>query len=378
MISDSFKGTLSSKDICDIAAGSLSDIFPDCQVIAVPVADGGEGTVDCFREACGGTLVTIPVRGPFGETKEAAYLRLNGTRAAVETASSAGLPMVGDRKDPCRATTYGVGQQLRHAVESGCRELILGLGGSATNDGGCGCAAALGVRFLNAQGQPFIPVGGNLDQIVSIDLTEAKWLLDGVKITVMCDISNPMHGPSGAAYVFGPQKGADKATAEFLDRQLKHLDLCIRKELGRDVSQVPGAGAAGAFGAGMLAFFGAELKSGIEVVLDLVDFDRLLDGCDMVFTGEGRLDSQSLDGKVVSGVAKRAGKKHVPVVVIAGSIAEELEDFSILKEAGVSAAFSINRQPLPFEVSQKHSVENYGYSFRNILRLIRAAEGIAL
>ena len=376
VVSDSFKGTLSSKDICAIAARILTDIFPDCRMTAVPVADGGEGTVECFRDACGGTPVTISVRGPYNEPIRATYLRLNGRCAAVETASAAGLPIVGELKDPCRTSTYGVGQQIRHAVEHGCRELTLGLGGSATNDGGCGCASALGVRFLNARGEAFVPVGANLDQIASIDVSEARRLLNGVKITVMCDIDNPMHGPSGAACVFGPQKGADEAAVEFLDRQLKCLDLCIRKELGVDVSQIPGSGAAGAFGAGMLAFFGAELKPGIETVLDMVEFDRLLDGCDLVVTGEGRLDSQSLDGKVISGVARRAKQKHVPVVVIAGSVAEELENAPALNEIGVSAVFSINRRPQPFEVSREHSAENYEHCFRNILRLILAAEEI--
>lgn len=376
VVSDSFKGTLSSKDICAIAARTLPGVFPDCRLIAIPAADGGEGTVECLRDACGGTPVTICVEGPYREALQATYLRLNSRCAAVEMASAAGLPLVGENRDPSKTTTYGVGQQIRHAVEHGCRELTLGLGGSATNDGGCGCAAALGVRFLNARGEPFVPVGGDLDQIASIDVSEAERLLRGVKITVMCDIDNPMHGPAGAAYVFAPQKGADGAMVEFLDRQLKCLDQCIRRELGRDVSRVPGAGAAGAFGAGMLAFFGARLKPGIETVLDLVGFDGLLDGCDMVFTGEGRLDSQSLDGKVVSGVARRAKRKGVPVVVIAGGIAEELENAPALWEAGVSAAFSINRRPQSFEESKGHSAENYENCFRNVLSLIRAAEGM--
>ncbi len=376
VISDSFKGTLSSKDICAIAVQGVSRFFPGCQVITVPVADGGEGTVDCFLEACGGTPVTITVDGPYREPVAATYLRLNDNHAVVEMASAAGLPMVGDNKNPCKTTTYGVGQQIRHAVEHGCRAITLGLGGSATNDGGCGCAAALGVKFLNAQGQCFIPVGETLDQICAIDLTDAKALMQDVKITVMCDIDNPMHGKTGAAYVFAPQKGADPATVEFLDQQLKSLDQTIRETLGLDVSQVPGSGAAGAFGAGMLAFFGAELKSGIETVLDLVDFDHLLDGCDLVFTGEGRLDHQSIDGKAISGVARRAKARHVPVVVVAGSISPEIEEDPLLYQLGVSAAFSINRQAQAFEESRHHARENYTRTFHSILRLIQAAEAI--
>lgn len=376
IISDSFKGTLSSKDICAIAAKSMSTFFPDCRVITVPVADGGEGTVDCFLEACSGTPVTITVGGPYNKPVEATYLRLSGDHAVVEMASSSGLPMVGNDKDPCRTTTYGVGQQIRHAVEHGCKTVTLGLGGSATNDGGCGCAAALGVKFLDAQGRSFIPVGGTLDRICTIDLTEAKKLMEGVKVIVMCDIDNPMHGKAGAAYIFGPQKGADPETVEFLDRQLKSLDQAIRRNLGRDVSQVPGSGAAGAFGAGMLAFFDAELKSGIETVLDIVDFDRLLDGCDLVFTGEGRLDCQSIDGKAISGVARRAKRQNVPVVIIAGSITEEMENNPELYEIGVTAAFSINRQAQDFETSKDCAYENYTHTFDNILRLIRTAANI--
>lgn len=373
VISDSFKGTLSSRDICAIASRELADVFPDCEAAAVPVADGGEGTADCFQEACGGTMVTVTVQDPWGAPVEAAYLRLDEDRAVVEMAASSGLPLAGDRKDPRKTTTYGVGQLIRHAVEGGCREIILGLGGSATNDGGCGCAAALGVRFLDVQGQAFVPVGGTLDQIQTIDLTEARRLLKGVKISAMCDIDNPMHGPSGAAFVFAPQKGASPEAAAFLDRQLWELDQRIRTNLGRDLSQVPGSGAAGAFGAGMLAFFDAELKSGIETVLDVVGFDGLLDGCDLVFTGEGRLDSQSLDGKAISGVARRAKRKGVPVVVLAGSVSGEIEDHPALEELGVSAVFSINRQAQDFEISKAHSRENYACAFRNILRLIRAA-----
>lgn len=376
VVSDSFKGTLSSKEICTIATEGLTTFFPGCEVVTVPVADGGEGTVDCFREACSGTPVTLTVRGPYDEPVEATYLMLGEDHAVVEMASSSGLPMVGENKNPCKTSTYGVGQQIRHAVENGCKTITLGLGGSATNDGGCGCAAALGVRFLNAAGEAFVPVGGTLSEIDVIDVSEAEALLDDVQIVVMCDIDNPMHGKTGAAYIFAPQKGADPEMVEFLDGQLKSLDQAIRRNLGKDVSSVPGSGAAGAFGAGMLAFFGAELKSGIETVLDIVKFDELLEGCDLVFTGEGRLDHQSIDGKAISGVAKRAKAKNVPVIVIAGSVTEEMENNPTLYELGVSAAFSINRQAQDFSVSKDHSKENYTYTFNSILRLIRMARGI--
>ena len=375
IISDSFKGTLSSKEICGIAMDGLRRFFPACDTVAVPVADGGEGTVACFYEACGGILVPVTVGGPYNEPVEATYLRLGEDHAVIEMASSSGLPMVGSNKDPRKTTTYGVGQQIRHAVEHGCKRITLGLGGSATNDGGCGCAAALGVKFLDRDGVSFIPVGGTLDRIDAIDVTGARALLEGVQITVMCDIDNPMHGKTGAAYIFGPQKGADPEMVEYLDRQLKAFDQAIRRSLGMDVSDVPGSGAAGAFGAGMLAFFHAELKSGIETVLDIVEFDRLLEGCDLVFTGEGQLDHQSIDGKVISGVAARAKRQNVPVIVIAGSITEEMETAPELYDLGVTAAFSINRQAQDFSVSRGRSKENYMYTFNSILRLISMAAG---
>lgn len=374
IISDSFKGTLSSGEICAIARECLARVFPKCEAVALPVADGGEGTVDCFREACRGTLVTVTVRGPYGDPVNAAYVRLDGNRAVIEMASSAGLPMVGERKDPCKTSTYGVGQQIRHAVEHGSTEIVLGLGGSCTNDGGCGCAAALGVRFTDREGREFLPVGGTLDQIYGIDVRAARQLLSGVRLTGMCDIDNPMYGTMGAAYVFSPQKGADADMVQFLDHQLRALDQAIQRNLGHSVADIPGSGAAGAFGAGVIAFLGGELRPGIETVLDVVGFDALLNGCDMVFTGEGRLDAQSIHGKAISGIARHAKRQGIPVTVIAGAVMPDVEEDPALEELGVSAIFSINRQAVDFSESRRNSRENYAYTFRNVLRLIRAAE----
>lgn len=375
VISDSFKGSLSSGEICDIARACFAEVLSDCELTAIPVADGGEGTVDCFHQVCGGELVPVTVQGPFGQDMEAAYLRLDGGRAVIEMASSAGLPLVGDRRDPRITSTYGVGQQIRHAVEQGSTQILLGLGGSCTNDGGCGCAAALGVRFLDRAGQAFVPTGGTLDQIAHIDVSGARQLLQTVKLTAMCDIDNPMHGPTGASYIFGPQKGADPAMVEFLDGQLKALDAVIQRELHRAVADVPGAGAAGAFGAGILAFLDGTLCPGIEAVLDLVDFDGKLKDCDLVITGEGRFDSQSIRGKVVSGVSRRAKRQGVPVAVIAGSVAEEVESISADPDSGVTAAFSINRQAMDYSESRPLSRRNYRYTLENLLRLMKSTHG---
>ena len=277
--------------------------------------------------------------------------------------------------DPRVTSTYGVGQQIRHAVEQGSTQILLGLGGSCTNDGGCGCAAALGVRFLDRAGQAFVPTGGTLDQIAHIDVSGARQLLQTVELTAMCDIDNPMHGPTGASYIFGPQKGADPAMVEFLDGQLKALDAVIQRELHRAVADVPGAGAAGAFGAGILAFLDGTLCPGIEAVLDLVDFDGKLKDCDLVITGEGRFDSQSIRGKVVSGVSRRAKRQGVPVAVIAGSVAEDVESVSADPDSGVTAVFSINRQAMDYSESRPFSRRNYRYTLENLLRLMKSTHG---
>ncbi len=368
VVSDSFKGTLSSREICRIAKRSIARFFPECEVISLPAADGGEGTTDCFLEALGGTKVTVGgIRNLFGEEIEAFYGRIDDTTAVIEMAAAAGLPMAGNRKNPEITTTYGIGQLILHAVREGATQIILGLGGSATNDGGCGCAAALGVRFYDKDGNSFIPVGGTLERIADIDVTAAGEQLKNITIHVMCDIDNPLHGEQGAAYIFGPQKGADEAMVKRLDKGLKLLDAVIEKSLGRSVAVLPGAGAAGAFGAGCVAFLDAELKSGIEIVLDTVGFDSLLLGSDLVITGEGRLDGQSLRGKVVCGVAARASKKQVPVLVFTGSVSD---DADAVYEMGVTAVFTTNRQGLPFEELKERSGRDYERTLEDALRLI--------
>ena len=370
VISDSFKGTLSSLEICGIAQQSIPRFFPGCEVVTVPVADGGEGTVDCFVEAIHAEPVTVQVTGPYGEEIQATYCR-SGHRAVVEMASAAGLPMVGDRRNAEKTTTYGVGQIIRHAVEQGCTEILLGLGGSCTNDGGCGCAAALGTKFSREDGTCFVPVGENLDQIANIDVTETRKLLEQVQVTVMCDVDNPLYGPRGAAYVFAPQKGADEAMVARLDGQLRSLDETLQRELGLSLSQVPGAGAAGGMGAGCIAFLKAELKSGIEAVLDMVEFERHLEGADLVITGEGRIDSQSVHGKVISGIARRTNPRKIPLVAIVGGIADGAEE---AYDLGVTALFGTDRQAVAFEQFAHKTKENYRKTLEDILRLIRAVE----
>ena len=253
VISDSFKGTLSSLEICRIARESIPRFFPDCQVITAPVADGGEGLVECFEAAIGAQPVTVSVTGPLGKPVRATYARKDKT-AIVEMAAAAGLPMMGRNGDPARTTTYGVGELIRHAIENGCTEILLGLGGSATNDGGCGCAAALGTGFYDIHGNRFIPTGATLEQIETIRVPDGWTLPEDVRITVMCDVTNPLYGPTGAAYVFAPQKGADAEKVKSLDAGLRHFGDVIRSQYGLDVSAMPGAGAAGGMGAAVWGF----------------------------------------------------------------------------------------------------------------------------
>ena len=366
LIPDSFKGTLTAVEFCQLGREVVEKHLPDCRVLTIPVADGGEGTVDCFVHALQARRVTVTVTGPWGEPVQAQYAVHENT-AFVEMAQAAGLPMVGERKDPSRTTTYGVGELIRHAVEQGCRHIVLGLGGSCTNDAGTGCASALGVRFYDADGAAFIPTGAMLQRIASYDTAEAQALLAGCTVTAMCDIDNPMYGPQGAAAIFAPQKGADEAMVAQLDQGLRHLAEVICRQTGRDVNEVPGAGAAGAFGAGVVAFLGGALKSGIETVLDCVGFDELLRQTDLVFTGEGQLDSQSLRGKVVIGIARRAAAQKVPVIAVVGSIGEGAEG---AYDLGVTSVLSINRRAEDFSVSRHKTKENFSATMDSIVRLL--------
>ena len=373
VVSDSFKGTVSSREICEIAQRVIPRHFPACEVVCIPVADGGEGTVDCFIQAMGAQRVGVTVTNALGEKSAAAYARI-GELAIIEMAAAAGLPQVGALRCPGTATTYGVGELIAHAVDSGCRKILLGLGGSATNDGGCGCAVALGVRFYDAAGQSFVPVGDTLGRIARIDTAKADELLRSVEITVMCDVTNPLYGPTGAAYVFAPQKGADAEKVKSLDAGLRHFGDVIRSQYGLDVSAMPGAGAAGGMGAGCVALLGGMIQSGIDAVLDVTGFDRQLEGADLVITGEGRIDSQSADGKVVSGVARRTRAKGVPLIAIAGGIADSA---GAVYDIGVSAMFSTDRAALPVDMLGARSPGDYEETLSDIMSLIAIAERFA-
>lgn len=371
LVPDSFKGTLSSRQVCQVMAGQLRRFFPQAQVKSIPVADGGEGSVEAFLAAAGGERRTRTVTGPFGEPVEAFYGVLgDGRTAVIEMAACAGLPLAEGRLNPERATTYGVGELLLAAKEAGCTKAILGLGGSCTNDGGAGAAAALGAKFTRADGAAFVPSGGTLGEIAALDVSPVAQALQGMELTAMCDIDNPLYGEAGAAAVFAPQKGADAAMVARLDAGLRHLGQVSARCLGRDFSHLPGTGAAGGLGFGMAAFCGAQLRMGIDAVLDAVGFDSLLPGTDVVFTGEGKIDSQSARGKVVSGVAARCRKAGVPVVAVVGQIGQGFEE---MYQQGLTAVFSINRAAQPFAESRFHAGENLALTMENIARLLAAS-----
>lgn len=368
VIPDSFKGTLPSMKACEILGKKAKEIFPDSAVLPIPVADGGEGTVDCFLFAMKGKVVPSIANDPYGKPA-GGYLALIGDKAVVEISQTAGLSLVEGHKDPLKTSTVGLGQQIRYAMFYGAKEIIVGLGGSCTNDFGCGAAAALGVKFFDKKGESFIPVGGTLKNIERIDLSEIK--TNDIKITAMCDVDNPPYGENGAAYVYGPQKGADEKAVKELDDGVKHVCDILKRDYDIDVSDLRGGGAAGAAAAGLKAFVGAELKPGIQTILDMVELDEKIKDADLIVTGEGKIDGQSLCGKVISGVAERAKKAGVPVVAIVGGADGDMKE---IYDAGVTAVFPINRLPQDFSVSRENSEENLSRTAEDVFRLIKTMQ----
>lgn len=369
LIPDSFKGTLSSEDICRIASEEILRLEPEAEICAIPVADGGEGTVDAFLAAVGGTRAEVPCTGPCGQEVMGFYGLLPDGTAVVEMAAAAGLPLAGACRDPEKTTTYGVGQLMAHALSRGAKRLVLGLGGSSTNDGGCGAAAALGAEFLDAEGRAFVPTGGTLTQIAHIRMKGLRETMAGAEVTVMCDIDNPLCGPAGAAAVFGPQKGADAAMVARMDAGLRHLAETLEKDVGMEVLTLAGGGSAGGFGAGAAAFFGGQLRMGIDVVLDLTDFDRKCRGASLVITGEGHLDSQSLRGKTVVGVARRARALGVPAAALVGGCETALD--AVYAE-GVSGVFPIHPALCTWPQAAARSEEDLRFTVGNLLRFMAA------
>lgn len=369
LVPDSFKGTLSAIEVCNIMKMSIKNLYEDANIISIPVADGGEGTVDAFLYALGGEKKSAWVSDAFNEQKILAhYAMLKDDIAVIEMAACAGLPLVKNRLEPDKTTTFGVGELIIDAINNGAKKIILGLGGSATNDGGCGMAAALGVKFKDEQNQEFIPTGGTLSQIYKIDMNNIYSKIKDVEFISMCDVDNPLCGRLGASAVFAPQKGADEDMVKLLDEGLAHLAKIIKRDLHIEVKDIKGAGAAGGLGAGSIAFLQSKLTKGIDVILDTIKFDELVSKADIVFTGEGKFDSQSLHGKVVMGVANRSQKYKTPVIVVTGAIGENIQE---AYNKGITAIFSINKEPMEFSKSALKSKENMILTMENILRLLK-------
>lgn len=369
IIPDSFKGTLSSSEFCTVATSVINKICPNIATVCIPVADGGEGSVDCFLSALNGEKVRVSCLNPYLEKVESFYgLIDNGKTAVIEMAAAAGLPMVENRKNPMLTSTYGVGELIMHAINAGVKKIILGLGGSCTNDFGCGAAVACGAKFYDDSGKEFLPTGGTLNKISKIDTSKLTEVIRNVEIVTMCDIDNPPYGSSGASYIFAPQKGATEEQVKLLDDGVKHLCSVIKNSLNISVDTLSGGGAAGAMGAGMVAFFNSTLQMGIKTVLDTVNFASLIKDADYIITGEGKIDGQSLRGKVVIGVAREAKKQGVPVFAVVGGAEEG--DLSKAYEEGVTAIFTINRLPQDFSISRHKTAENLQFALENILRTL--------
>lgn len=363
---DSFKGTLSSIQVCTIIQEVLGKYFNN-EIIALPIADGGEGTIDAFLHQQKGKKVWIKTKDPYFNQIDSFYGLLEDGTAIIEMATTAGLPLV-KTKNPLLTTTFGVGEQIDDAIKKGSKNIIVALGGSATNDAGCGAACALGAKFYDKDGKEFIPIGGTLEKIKNIDLSMLHKKIENIKITTMCDINNPFYGKKGAAFVFAPQKGATKEMVQVLDENLRSLSEKIEQYYGINLQKQEGSGAAGGMGGGMVAFFRSKLQLGIKIVLENASFDMLLKKSCLVITGEGKIDSQSIDGKAICGIAKRCKEAQVPLICIVGGYEGDLQKFYDL---GVSAIFSTNKMPLDFQISKNHAKENLKDSMINIVKALK-------
>lgn len=367
--SDSFKGTLTSEQIIQILTDTAKEIFPGCETLGVPIADGGEGTVDAVITVTGGEKKEIKVHGPLMEDSTAVYGVFGGDSAVIEMAAASGLPMVpADKRNPLYTTTYGTGELIKDALDNGYRKISVAIGGSATNDGGMGAMRALGVKFMDADGKELEGVGADLEKVADIDVSGLHPAVAEAEITVMCDVNNPLTGPDGATYTFGKQKGGTPEMLDALEMGMKNYAGVLLERFGTDVDQIAGAGAAGGLGAALCVFLHANMKSGIETVLDLIDFDKLLEGVDVVITGEGRIDWQSAFGKVPSGVGMRCKAKKIPAVAIVGSMGNGAEK---IYEFGIDSIMTTINGAMPIEEALERAVELYTDAAYRTFRMIR-------
>ena len=364
--SDSFKGSLTSEKTVELLGKAAREVFGECECSGVPVADGGEGTVEAVIAAEQGGQVTVKVHGPLMEETESFYGVFDGDKAVIEMAAASGLPMVPEElRNPMNTTTFGTGELILDALKKGYRDISIAIGGSATNDGGMGCARALGVRFLDHDGNELEGFGRDLAKVASIDISGLDERVKDSKITVMCDVTNPLCGKDGATWTFGKQKGATPEIQEELEKGMCSYRDVIKETFGIDCDEIPGAGAAGGLGAALRVFLGGEMKSGIETVLELIRFDERLEGVDLVVTGEGRTDWQSCFGKVMQGVGMHAKAKGVPVLGLSGSLGKNATDIC---SCGVSSLMTTVNAPMPLSEALERAEELY---YEGALRMFR-------
>ncbi|HAE14994.1 MAG TPA: glycerate kinase [Erysipelotrichaceae bacterium] len=373
--SDSFKGSLSSEQTVRLLAKAAGEIFGEIEYSGVPVADGGEGTVDAVVAAEHGEYITVEVYGPLMERTTARYGKLDDQRAVIEMAAASGLPMVPrNLRNPLHTSTYGTGEMIRDALDKGFRDISIAIGGSATNDGGMGCARALGVRFLDAQGNELQGTGSDLEKVAEIDVSGLDPRISETKITVMCDVTNPLTGKDGATYTFGAQKGATPEIQARLEAGMINYRDVIMRQFGINADEIRGGGAAGGLGTALMVFLHGEMKSGIDTVLDLINFDKRLEGVDLVVTGEGRTDWQSCFGKVMQGVGERSAKQGIVAVGLSGSLGR---DAAQIYSHGIESLITSVDSPMQIEEAISRAEELYYLAAIRMFRFIRAGMKIA-
>lgn len=372
--SDSFKGSLSSERIGELLEEAAKKVFPQAETESVLAADGGEGTMEAVVKEQHGSYRQIPVMDPLGNTITASYGLLPDGTAIIEMAEASGLPLVPvSLRDPKETTSYGTGQLIADALDQGIRKIVIGIGGSATNDGGMGAMSALGVRFLDSEGNILAGCGKHLGKVENVDLSGLHPGVKEAAFTVMCDVENPLLGQNGAAYTFGEQKGAGKEDLELLEKGMSHYAQFIEEEMKCQTAEIKGAGAAGGLGFAFLTFLNANLRSGIETVLDIVGFDEKLQDVDLVITGEGRMDWQSSFGKVPSGIGKRCEKAHVPAAAIVGGL---LKGYEGIYDTGISTVMTTINGTMDLSEAMERSEELYLDAAYRLFRAIACGMSI--
>ncbi|MCU6175548.1 glycerate kinase [Citrobacter cronae] len=370
---DTYKESLSALEVATAIELGFREIWPEAEYVKIPVADGGEGTVEAMVAAMQGHLVHVDVTGPLGNTIQAFYGLSGDERSAfIEMAAASGLEQVpANLRDPLKTTSWGTGELIRHALDAGVEHIIIGIGGSATNDGGAGMVQALGARLLDAQDEDIAHGAMGLESLARIDISQLDPRLAGCRIEVACDVTNPLTGKEGASVVFGPQKGATAEMIPRLDRALTHYAQLIARDLDVNVLELAGGGAAGGMGAALYAFCGAQLRRGIEIVTDALRLDACVADADLVVTGEGRIDSQTIHGKVPVGVAKIAKRYNKPVIGIAGSLTA---DVGVVHEHGLDAVFSVIYTICTLDEALKNASENVRMTARNVAATLKAGQ----